>query len=205
MMVGMMCSAAVLTAATVLPSTLICLPFLFYYFRSLRAVYLKSSREIKRIESVSKSPVFVMLREALSGLPTIRSQQGARMIFLDKFHVLQDENASAMFSFIASARWLGIRLDFISFVLLFFAIFAAVVFHQHVDGVDIDPSTLGLVSERRAKRASNTIHYKTNPIMHALRFARCRRRHFRIYCNSRGCSSGPYGNLPRWRHFSSGE
>ena len=143
-MCGLMCLAAITTASIVLPSTLICIPFLFFYFRSLRKTYLKSSREIKRIESVTRSPIFIMLREALNGLPTIRSLSGASSVFLEKFSRLQDENTSAMFAFIASARWLGIRLDFISFVVLCFATVAAVVFHQHVDAVTIDPATLGL-------------------------------------------------------------
>jgi len=107
-----MCFAAIITASIVLPSTLICMPFLFFYFRSLRKTYIKSSREIKRIESVTRSPMFVMMREALSGLPTIRSQKGAVEIFLNKFEALQvrtrkqsDESRTAL----RAARYITFR------------------------------------------------------------------------------------------------
>jgi ATP-binding cassette subfamily C (CFTR/MRP) protein 4 len=46
--------------------------FLFLCYR-LRSFYLRGSRQIKRLEAVSRSPVFSLFGECMNGLPSIRS------------------------------------------------------------------------------------------------------------------------------------
>ena len=43
------------------------------YFFWLRAYFLKASREIRRLEALSRSPVFSHLSETLDGLVTVRA------------------------------------------------------------------------------------------------------------------------------------
>ena len=47
--------------------------------------YLKTSRELKRLESISRSPVFSHISETLNGLDTIRTHRRQRE-FLDQFN-----------------------------------------------------------------------------------------------------------------------
>ena len=46
---------------------------LAFVFRWVRSFYLKSSREIKRLEALSRSPVYAHLSETLTGLVTVRA------------------------------------------------------------------------------------------------------------------------------------
>ena len=56
------------------------LPVLMYNW-FIADKYLKSSRELKRLESINKSPVFVLFAESLTGLSIIRSFQEEERFF----------------------------------------------------------------------------------------------------------------------------
>ena len=79
-----------------------------FYF--VRKYYLKSSVAIKRLEGVSKSPVFSQLGSSLNGLSTIRCF-GVEQKLIQEFDHLQDLHTSAYYCYIATARWLGIYCD----------------------------------------------------------------------------------------------
>ena len=53
-------------------SILALIPVMFFYYR-VQLFYRASSREMKRIESISKSPIFAHFSETLNGLSSIRS------------------------------------------------------------------------------------------------------------------------------------
>ncbi|DBA04368.1 TPA: hypothetical protein N0F65_002130 [Lagenidium giganteum] len=78
----------------------------------------KTSREIKRLEGVTRTPVFNLFGETLNGLHTIRA-----FGMQDKFKELNkdvvDTNASFYFMYWAAGRWLAVRLDWLSVVIIF--------------------------------------------------------------------------------------
>ena len=47
------------------------------FFAYVRARYLSASRDVKRLDGTTRSPVFAMLAETPRGLPTIRAYAGA--------------------------------------------------------------------------------------------------------------------------------
>jgi ATP-binding cassette, subfamily C (CFTR/MRP), member 4 len=104
-------------AVAVLPVILVAVPPLLWYLMSMRRIFVSTSRELKRLEGLGRSPIFEMLGEALHGISTIRSNQ-ASVIFLRQFESIQDAHTKAVCAFIASSRWFATRLEFVTFMLM---------------------------------------------------------------------------------------
>jgi len=132
----------IITAAAVLPIILVIFPFLLWYFFHLRNIFVATTRELKRLEGLARSPIFAMISESLSGIATIRTNDSIDF-FRHKFENAQDTHSKAFFAFIAVSRWLGFRMDFITVVMLGFASFLSVVVQQH-GWLQINPTLLGL-------------------------------------------------------------
>lgn len=133
---------AIVTTVTVLPFALIAIPPLLYYFISVRRVFVTSTRELKRLEGLARSPIFAMLSESQSGVATIRANDSASY-FVKKFELAHDAHTRSFFSFISASRWVGFRMDSIMFMLMSVVSFLAVLFQQQ-GWFSIDPSILGL-------------------------------------------------------------
>jgi ABC-type multidrug transport system fused ATPase/permease subunit len=84
-----------------------------WYVISTRRKYLNSSREIKRIEAITRSPVQTHIATLLDGLTTIRSA-GLQEAYKHKLAVAQNENTQGQMAYFYIIRWLGVRLDFVS-------------------------------------------------------------------------------------------
>ncbi|KAG0351318.1 hypothetical protein BG005_009221, partial [Podila minutissima] len=95
----------------------IAIPFLFAGFVGLRAVYIKTSRQVKRIDSQTRSPIYSQLSETLDGLTSVRAF-GVGERFMGRFVDAQEANGRAFFSYLICARWLGFRLDALSALFL---------------------------------------------------------------------------------------
>ena len=119
---------------------IILLPLVMYFY-SLRNYFLKTNRELKRLEALSRSPVYSHLSETLDGLVTIRSLSRTD-IFLDMNKRLVNQNCRSFFAFVAGSRWLGFRLDIIVLLLLAASTFGAVACFDN--GVDVDPNLLAV-------------------------------------------------------------
>ncbi|XP_015609770.1 probable multidrug resistance-associated protein lethal(2)03659 isoform X2 [Cephus cinctus] len=81
---------------------------IIFYF--LRVIYLSTSRSVKRLEGITRSPVFGHLNATIQGLTTIRAF-GASEILIKEFDNYQDLHSSAWYIFIASSRAFGFWLD----------------------------------------------------------------------------------------------
>jgi ABC-type multidrug transport system fused ATPase/permease subunit len=82
-----------------------------YYYVAKR--YLTTSRELKRIESVTRSPIYAQFSESLSGVATIRAYNAeARFSKLNMEKV--DVNHQSFFFIWAANRWLCLRTDILS-------------------------------------------------------------------------------------------
>lgn len=109
--------SCIIILSLALPLSLPAALLLLLLFMWLRRIFLMSSREIKRNEGVSRSPIYAHFNASLSGLSTIRcygAEETNHAAFLDALH----ENAAWMVSFIGVQRWLGFRLDAICAVLV---------------------------------------------------------------------------------------
>lgn len=88
---------------------------LFYYFQNY---FRNSSRELKRLDSISRSPIYSHFSEALNGLSTIRAYNQSQT-FVQKFFELSDAQNRNFFAFWMASRWLALRLDFIGVCIIF--------------------------------------------------------------------------------------
>jgi ABC-type multidrug transport system fused ATPase/permease subunit len=64
---------------------------LFFLYKSIQQYYLKTSRELKRLDSIAFSPIFSHFGETLSGLMTVRAFR-RQPIFADKNETLLDRS-----------------------------------------------------------------------------------------------------------------
>ncbi|XP_046652903.1 ATP-binding cassette sub-family C member 5-like [Daphnia pulicaria] len=99
--------------AMVVPWFLIALLLLAIFFVLISRVFRCALRDLKRLENVSRSPIYSHVTASISGLNTIHAF-GKEREFVSKFMDLFDENSSTFFLFTCSMRWLAVRLDFIA-------------------------------------------------------------------------------------------
>ncbi|OQS03262.1 ATP-binding Cassette (ABC) Superfamily, partial [Thraustotheca clavata] len=86
---------------------------LFYLFFVVQRYYNKTSGELKRLESISRTPVVTLVSETISGLSTIRAFNRTES-FLEKQRNALDNYVSLSFLYNCSARWFQMRLDWLS-------------------------------------------------------------------------------------------
>ncbi|XP_061393041.1 probable multidrug resistance-associated protein lethal(2)03659 [Musca vetustissima] len=120
--------AIVVVISVINPLYLLPTMVLVLIFYNLRAFYLKTSRSVKRLEAINRSPIYSHLGASMSGLSTIRAF-GAQRILIKEFDNYQDLHSSAFFLFSTTSRAFGYWLDcccvlFIAVVTLSFFIFA---------------------------------------------------------------------------------
>lgn len=103
--------------------------------------YLRTSRELKRLDSVSRSPIYAHFQESLGGLSTIRAyRQQKRFATESEWRV--DANLRAYFPSVSANRWLAVRLEFLGSVIIFAAATLAVV--SVATGTKLSAGTVGL-------------------------------------------------------------
>lgn len=107
------------------PWLLIAVTPLAVAFFQLRKYYMVTARAVKRLESVTRSPVFSLMGECLNGLPVLRAFKLQPML-MQRYYQAADANFRAYFAFISTSRWLGVRLDAMCFLLLIATTFACV-------------------------------------------------------------------------------
>ncbi|XP_055361141.1 ATP-binding cassette sub-family C member 4-like isoform X11 [Betta splendens] len=128
----------VAVAALVIPWILILLFPLLTVFLFLRRYFLQTSRDIKRLEATTRSPVFSHLSVSLQGLSTIRAFR-VQQRFQHMFDEYQDRHSEAWFLFLTTSRWFAVRLDGICSVFITIAAFGCLYFR---DG--LQPGAVGL-------------------------------------------------------------
>ncbi|OXU26939.1 hypothetical protein TSAR_013829 [Trichomalopsis sarcophagae] len=102
--------AAFVVVTTVNPWLIIPAIFVGFVFYFFSLFFIKTSRSIKRLEAITRSPVFGHVSDSLQGLTTIRALR-AREILIDEFDDHQDLHSSAWFIFFSGSRGLGMYLD----------------------------------------------------------------------------------------------
>nr|XP_046175393.1 ATP-binding cassette sub-family C member 4-like isoform X2 [Oncorhynchus gorbuscha] len=122
----------VAVAASVIPWILIPLAPLIIVFLFLRRYFLQTSRDVKRLESTTRSPVFSHLSSSLQGLWTIRAFR-AEERFQNTFDVYQDLHSESWFLFLVTSRWFAVRLDGMCAVFVTITAFGCLLLRDQVE------------------------------------------------------------------------
>uniref|UniRef100_A0A8C7Y8B6 Multidrug resistance-associated protein 4 n=1 Tax=Oryzias sinensis TaxID=183150 RepID=A0A8C7Y8B6_9TELE len=125
-------------AAIIIPWILIPIVPLLGVFLFLRHYFLQTSRDIKRLESTTRSPVFSHLSSTLQGLSTIRAFR-VQERFQQMFDEYQDLHSEAWFLFLTTSRWFAVRLDVICSVFVTITAFGCLYLKE-----GLEPGAVGL-------------------------------------------------------------
>ena len=89
-----------------------------YYF--VLKVYVSVSRQLKRVESTTRSPIYSHFGETISGAATIRAY-GRQGEFVRESERRVDRNHQATFCSNVANRWLAVRLEAVGNIIVFAA------------------------------------------------------------------------------------
>ncbi|KAL2162996.1 hypothetical protein VTH06DRAFT_6832 [Thermothelomyces fergusii] len=106
--------------ASVTPMFLIAGVFIALAYVFLGQFYLHASRDLKRLESVERSPLFQQFGETLSGVTTIRAYGDERRFIRDNLARINTQLRPFIYLWAAN-RWLATRTDFLGDIVAFFA------------------------------------------------------------------------------------
>ncbi|PVU95713.1 hypothetical protein BB559_002624 [Furculomyces boomerangus] len=116
-----------------------------YYY--LYDYYITSSRELKRLESTTRSPIYAQFQETLNGVSTIRSYNHTKR-FINHNSTLIVTNTRAQFPYLSLNRWLSVRLEAVGgFIIFFSSLFAVVsvyIASRSTNGSFVSASRVGL-------------------------------------------------------------
>jgi len=105
---AVICTMVVIAAAT--PWFLVVVIPLLLVYRATQNFYIPASRQLKRIESNLRSPIFSHFSETLDGTALIRAF-GQQQIFISENMNKVNKNMRAYYSNFSSNRWLAVRLE----------------------------------------------------------------------------------------------
>ena len=115
----------------------IIIPISFGYWM-LQKFYVSTSRQLRRLESSTRSPVYSWFGESVSGVSTIKAY-GMEESFCQQMESKVDTNGKTMMPNYIANRWLSIRLEILGNIIVFFASLLAVL------GRDtLEPGMVGL-------------------------------------------------------------
>ncbi|KAJ3693573.1 hypothetical protein LUZ60_009053 [Juncus effusus] len=117
---------------------------LLVLFYAAYSYYQTTSREIKRLDSITRSPVYAQFSEALNGLSTIRAYKAYdRMASINGRSM--DNNIRYTLVNMSANRWLAIRLETLGGIMIWFTATFAVLQNQNSDDQAAFASTMGLL------------------------------------------------------------
>ncbi|KAM3178202.1 hypothetical protein ACTXT7_003008 [Hymenolepis weldensis] len=136
-------SCVVTFALSVVPSAyiLIFLALLIAFYGFMQVLFVATRRQLQRLDSVSKSPIFSHFAETLLGTETIRAY-GLCDLFVGTNDARIDANNRAMYCVIVANRWLSMMLETVGNLL---TLATSVAFVAATRGGSVNPGLAGLV------------------------------------------------------------
>jgi ATP-binding cassette subfamily C (CFTR/MRP) protein 4 len=83
----------------------------------IRVRYAPSSRALKRLEGITRSPVYAHVASTINGLKVIRAYS-AENVCTNDFYLRLDDNTRVNHLIIETNRWAGFRFDWVALVFI---------------------------------------------------------------------------------------
>lgn len=128
---GVVIAGLIVSPMLIVPAVVLVVTSLYYARK-----YLSAAREMRRLESVARSPIYEQINSSLSGLWTIRAF-GKTEISISQMQARIDNHARAWWNLCLLSRWLGFRMSVVG------GTFAAVLAAFVTSRTEIDASTAG--------------------------------------------------------------
>ncbi|KAG0364699.1 hypothetical protein BGZ54_007256 [Gamsiella multidivaricata] len=131
-------TTSLITVSVTTPLFIGALPLFLIAVMVIQHYYLYSSCAVKRIFHVLKSPIFQHFNETLGGVPTIRAMRSQNR-FITENVARVDAHTNAHVTYLYCIRWVEVRLQCLSAVVILLVTIAFVTTRD-----TIDPATAGL-------------------------------------------------------------
>ncbi|XP_028966710.1 ABC transporter C family member 3 [Galendromus occidentalis] len=122
----LICISVALVNVIVSPVSVVFVGISFAVYWYLQQFFRASSRELQRLECITKSPIISHFSESLNGLHTIRAY-GRQSDFIVRLHALLNSNNVAAIMTNSANCWLGVSLDYLGAGILFLIIVTNIV------------------------------------------------------------------------------
>ncbi|KAG2459835.1 CFTR regulator, partial [Polypterus senegalus] len=126
---------AILVVASLKPYIFLAATPVIIAFVILRSYFLRTSQQLKQLESEARSPIFTHLITSLKGLWTIRAFS-RQSYFEALFHKAINVHTANWFLYLSTLRWFQMRIDIV-FVLFFVAVAFISIGTNGEDGGDV--------------------------------------------------------------------
>ncbi|KAJ2249336.1 hypothetical protein GGI13_004324 [Coemansia sp. RSA 455] len=96
---------------------LVIVPMALFFFY-LKNYFLETSRTLKRLDSTTRSPIYASFQEMLVGVSTIRAYGKSERFMAENLRKI-DTNQRCVYPYLSLNRWLAVRLEFMSALIIF--------------------------------------------------------------------------------------
>lgn len=135
--------STIIVVSVVSPYFTLCLIPMIIFYRLQQNYFTMTYRELKRLDSVSRSPIYALLGETLDGVATIRafSAQGTLQARLND---MLDKQQHAYYLTTTAQCWLAVRLELVGTLIITFACLCSVLRHNTMGGNETFAGLAGL-------------------------------------------------------------
>jgi len=120
-LIGIVIIICIVTPIIIAPFAVVAIGYIY-----TERAYRNCGRELKRIESLARSPLYAHFAETLTALSTIRAYR-MQNVFLSSHFVRLGAANSPTYLLLMAQRWLSIRVETISAVVAFFSALLVVI------------------------------------------------------------------------------
>jgi len=123
----------IIVISSITPIFSICLVPILAFYVTQQKYFTRSYRELKRLDSINRSPLYALLSETLDGIPTIRAFS-AQSHFDTRLIQNLDVQQHAYFLNCVGLCWLAIRLELIGTIIVTMACLSSIMEHHVMGG-----------------------------------------------------------------------
>ncbi|CAI5991165.1 unnamed protein product [Closterium sp. NIES-64] len=135
---------------------------LTYIYSIIQHLYRQSSRELRRLDSAARSPVYAAFSQLLHGAPTIRAFHAQEHVMRGAV-ALMSASQHASFSEMAASQWLSVRLQLMAAVVVTFVSVTGIMTTHSLPNVSHSNHLVRIHSPLNHSLPSSTVHQAFPP------------------------------------------